>query len=647
MIDCLTKEYKGEGTVNHSKCRSLNVDLQNIKSSNHIYFSSWECEALQQAAISFTRSTRVQPCDRSDPTQDCLFLTIQPDIYSKEDYAGEVILTELLQKGISPMGSSRNRDLQCMSKYLKKNVEAGLPILPETNLRNFMLGGVPLIQHLFTDSDTLNSDWLYPSKPHLEQINANASIDNSTWKKVSIWEITIGVTPQEEIEQFAKWTYANHKVDQDKFPSGLISLDVEEIKIHKTGFKDLKDAVATWTKDTPLLTVPIPGFWDKDCTNIPAKIIYGNGDTWMASIRFNWNLGSSNGRRCYQLDPTPIPENSTVFRSLLKLDYYTGQGIMSDRNGLQDFIRTVYKLKIGLPRVIEIDALSRTAGYRLKHSGMFITNLVTMGGLLNKEVSCADGMWCLPIEDLDPAFVTYLIGDVRFGYNVSIAYLSIILRNVFPDPYVLCSTLELNQRQAVGWFCTLVFNCISELGFDTRSPDSTRQDLIRALHGYTDTYPREQYRDPYPETEIFAKLIPDWPNVPFGGPRYLSHVLAFFVTQYRTLQELVQCNPDLEFIASANLHHVVDEAFIKRVTFGRGEQRDLIIPGSKQAGLRSLSPTKLFQVNTLAMTNSDINDEAQRSGQYREQGILEVMRINAKVRFTMFNALKSTQLGRS
>ena len=79
-------------------------------------------------------------------------------------------------------------------------------------------------------------------------------------------------------------------------------------------------------------------------------------------------------------------------------------------------------------------------------SDMFTTNLICNGGLLNKVISCADGKWCLPLEDLPAPFKAYLIGDVRYGYITSNILLAIIIQDLFPDPEVCCNLLELDQK---------------------------------------------------------------------------------------------------------------------------------------------------------------------------------------------------------
>ena len=612
-----------------------------------VIFSCWDPQALQESAWAFRKTEREKQVHRTDLTRDDLFITYHPYNLPQDliDFLagkrpGAKLLEELLDKPIPKMGKYPTRDRECMGNFLSRNRESGTPVLPTTNLRDFMIGEAPFIHHLYNAADTLDTDWLYPSRHHLQQLEAAASIDNTTYREVTVSEVTIRESSEQEFEQFAKWVFANHKTNQDRFPSGLVSLDVEEIKIPTARLIELQNKVKNWDEDTQPIIFPIPSFYESECKNIPAKIIFGDGIEWFASIRFNWSMIVEKGRMMYKLDPTPIPPNHLALTILKRLKYFTGQGIMSDRNFIQQFFKFIYNMQLNLPKVVEIDALSHAAGYRLNKSGMFITNLVTMGGLLNKEASCADGLWCMPIESLPRELLTYLIGDVRFGYCNSIVYLTIMMRNMFPDPVVLCSTLELTQSGAVSWFSHLAFTCLNEVRVDgiTKATATTRQDLIRSLLPFDED--GKLIRAPKVETELFGQLIPDWPSPIHGGARYLDQVLSFFVHQFQILQEIKRVVPEFGIESAANLDHQVDERFIRRCTFARGAQRDLILPGSSKVGLGKNPSISVVYLDITNITDQEINTEAARKGRPRELGILEMIRLHPSFRFNLLHVLR-------
>lgn len=602
---------------------------------------------LYNGAVKFLEEERSKEYDRLDPNRDNLFITLHPDDLPEDlkDVTDVNILEDLIQQKVKKIGSFRFRDRNLMAEFVKKNRAALLPNL-QIDIRGYLLGRSPLYLYLCADSFKDNTNWHYPSASLIHDICDSPSIDQKTAKQVIVHELTINVDSDHEFKMFQKWCLQHHKDNQDRFPTGLISLDVEEIKISKSSFETLKQRVQAGGDDQPL-KIPVPSFYEKNATNIPAKIMFGDGRTWMGIIRLNWNMEvNKDGTRYYLLDTTPIESHHTALVMLSLLKCFTGQGILNDRNNLQDFFKTVYDIEPKLPMCVDMDAISHAAGYRLRKSGMFITNLTVMGGLLNKEVSCADGTWCEKYENLSSGMKAYIIGDIRVGYTNSIVLLSLLMKNIFPDPYILCSVLKLDQKSAARWFCQLVFCCLSELGINpsVKANASTRQDLIYSLRAYTDTYPRQMTKQPPTETRLFSKLIPDWPTVPYGGPRELHQVAAFFVDQYRTLQELVAYDSDFQDLTTADLRQEVTEDFIKSITFGNGTQREFVCPGMATPGLQVRESRKLFQLQTSDMSNEAIEKEHKRVGRTKELAILELMRVNPTARSFIIYKLSTMDL---
>ena len=595
--------------------------------------------SIMQAAVTFMEAERRKEYDRSDPNRGNLFITLHrndlPD--DLKEVSDKNILEDLVDRKVQPKGSFRSRDRNLMTEFIKRNHAEFLPNL-KIDIRGYMSGRAPLLSYLQAEAQGDHTNWWYPAPALIEDLSDAASIDqNST--KLTVKEVTIGVNSDEEFYDFDRWVMSQHKDNQDKFPSGLTSLDIEEIKIRKSSFTLLKNKVAQ--ENTRPIRVAVPGFNESNCTNIPAKIMFGDGRKWMGIIRFNWKMEvNRDGIRTYVLDTSKIEEPHVAFFTIRQLKYLTGQGILNDRNGLQDFLKTIYNIDVQLPKCIEMDSISHAAGYRLRKSGMFTTNLTVMGGLLNKEVSCADGMWCEEYHKLPAGFQAYLIGDVRVGYTNSIVLLSLLMRNIFPDPHVLCTVLQLNQKEAVRWFCDLVVRCLSELGInpDEKFSSETRQELVNSLRGYTDTYPRKMTARPPPQTRVFAKLIPDWPTVPYGGARELHQVVAFFVEQYRTLQELVAFDRTFQEHTPANLHQDVNEDLIRIITYGRGTQREIMCPGATLFNLQVREQNKTF-IFTGDFSNEAIAKESKRIGRPSELAILETIRVFPSARTHLFFCL--------
>ena len=68
--------------------------------------------------------------------------------------------------------------------------------------------------------------------------------------------------------------------------------------------------------------------------------------------------------------------------------------------------------------------------------------------LLNKTVSTGDDLWGLPRKELPPRLQVYGIGDIRFGFICYNVLASIMIRDLFPEPDIVCKTLKTEQRGA-------------------------------------------------------------------------------------------------------------------------------------------------------------------------------------------------------
>mgnify|MGYP001376925844 CR=1 FL=1 len=607
-------------------------------------------DALIVNAKMFQEDQRSIPHNTLHDTRDDLFITpAAQDVKKHVEQASCVnVLTSMLNR-LPKKGAHANRDKECMIGYLTAN-KADCPLkLENIDLLKPMIGESPLIYHLIADSKDPNSDWLIPSRNLLDDLSKIGSIDHNSLESVEVCEITINSSTKAELDHFSKWVFSCHCEDQNRFPSGLVSLDVEDIKVFQHQSDELRAAIASFAPDSEKIVAPVPRFSDSNCTSLPAKIMFGNGRTWMGCIRFNYNRAILNGKQHFILDPTPISEDHEAIKILQKLKYYIGENIINDRNNLQDYFKDMYNIDVLLPKAIEMNALCLAAGYRLNRSNMFTHNLIATGGVLNKEASCADGYWCWPVEKLHTALATYLVGDIRFGYTNSIIYLTLMLRNIFPDPYILCYMLELDQYRAVKFFCDLVFTCLCETNVLSvpYSEAETRRDLVRALRGYSDTIKRHMFQVPFEDSIMFSRLIPNWPTVPYGGARFLHQVTSFFVEQYQTLQDIANNHPDLSADHNAKLHKPINDELICWITYNRGVDRPVMLDSCFKPGLRAdtmMGKQKIFNINNISWDNESIDKEADRVNRPRVLGMLEQLRISPRIRGSILYNLRELNL---
>ena len=73
-----------------------------------------------------------------------------------------------------------------------------------------------------------------------------------------------------------------------------------------------------------------------------------------------------------------------------------------------------------------------------------------LGTVLNKTVSTGDDLWGVLWKELPCSVQVYRIGDIRFGFICYNVLAGIMIRDLFPDPDIVCKTLKTEQRGAVS-----------------------------------------------------------------------------------------------------------------------------------------------------------------------------------------------------
>ena len=105
-------------------------------------------------------------------------------------------------------------------------------------------------------------------------------------------------------------------------------------------------------------------------------------------------------------------------------------------------------------------------GYRLQALGMTPMAVQIIGTILNKCVSTGDGRWGLPWGRISSPMKVYAIGDIKFGHLAYQILAGVLLRDVFPDPDVVCSLLGCFQKDGVAWFSELLMDSARETEVD-------------------------------------------------------------------------------------------------------------------------------------------------------------------------------------
>ena len=116
-----------------------------------------------------------------------------------------------------------------MRIYLKKSPKDE-KVIPKAGLTDEYLPVVAPLLDFLTVATEGSAGWKYPKIEELRSYQDNRGLTFSVLEDVEVRKITCGVSTHEEIEKFHDWITEKHLKDQDKFDSGVLSMDVEDVK---------------------------------------------------------------------------------------------------------------------------------------------------------------------------------------------------------------------------------------------------------------------------------------------------------------------------------------------------------------------------------------------------------------------------------
>ena len=146
---------------------------------------------------------------------------------------------------------------------------------------------------------------------------------------------------------------------------------------------------------------------------------------------------------------------------------------------------------------IDLTTLAILAGYKFQSGNMTAMSVQTQGTLVNKNVSTGDDYWGVRWQQIPESLQCYALGDIQFGFVTYIVLAGLLLRDVFPDQYVLCKFLKCVKKSAVDWFLEFVMMSLEGVEYHQKMEElaKTREEVIRSL----------KYRD---EKERFCEVSP-------------------------------------------------------------------------------------------------------------------------------------------
>ena len=105
---------------------------------------------------------------------------------------------------------------------------------------------------------------------------------------------------------------------------------------------------------------------------------------------------------------------------------------------------------------IDLTSFAILAGYKFQSRNMTAMGVQVLGTLLNKNVLTGHDYWGVRWQQIPESLRCYALGDIMFGFVFYNVLSSLLLRDVFPDPDVLCRFLKCNQKTAADWFLDFI-----------------------------------------------------------------------------------------------------------------------------------------------------------------------------------------------
>ena len=118
--------------------------------------------------------------------------------------------------------------------------------------------------------------------------------------------------------------------------------------------------------------------------------------------------------------------------------------------GIEEFYTILSGKEVELNGFIDLSAMAAAAEYGFRSRNMTALGVQVLGTVLNKTISTGKDLWGLPRKDLPSSLQVYGIGDIRFGFKCYNVFAGIMIRDLFPDPEIVCQILKMEQRRAVS-----------------------------------------------------------------------------------------------------------------------------------------------------------------------------------------------------
>ena len=369
-----------------------------------------------------------------------------------------------------------------MRLYLRQSFKDKL-VIPKALLnKEFLPMGAPLLDFLTVETEG-PTGWKYPKLEDLREYQSNRGLTFSVLEEVEVREIICGISTQDEIEKFHEWVTEKHIENQDKFDTGVMSVDGEDVK---ASYYDIMRMAGEIVIANPGIQVfksriddrAVPGIREDGWKQTPGKIMFGDGLTWTGIISLPYKRDKDGNYLISRITVQP-----RLLEVLKDLPVCTGVGVRRDVVGIEEFYSILSGETVELNGFLDLSAMAAAAGYKLRARNMTAMGVQILGTVLNKTVSTGDDSWGIPWNELPRSLQVYGIGDIRFGFICYNVLAGIIARDLFPEPEIVCKILKTEQRGAISWVLEWIIKSLEgvELHQQADKDATTRRELLSAL----------------------------------------------------------------------------------------------------------------------------------------------------------------------
>ena len=431
---------------------------------------------------------------------------------------------------------NRRRDDACMKVYLENVNPGGLQDPGISSLRDLLPVSSPLLDFLAVGLEDLTG-WKFPTPDLISRASIDRSPSYKMLEDIEVREIIVGVTPPDEVKRIHGWIKHKMSLDRMDFPAEFISMDVEDLRVSSYDWMRMVGELPMDNEPVHLRTSVHKeriGSLKKDkFRQLPVLTMIGNGLTWALMISLDLIPDGF-----YNYKFTKMSVQSELLDLLRGLPPCVGLGVSADVHKVEQFFSDLSGENVELKGPINLSTLAVLAGWKLQARGMTAMGMQVLGACYNKCCSTADDQWGKKWNEIPKALQVYALSDLKLGYLCFVVLAGILLRDLFPDPDIVCQFIASDQIKAASWFSEFLIYSLSDIEVheDTLRQAETREEMIKSMRfrpvqggKLCKTIPIWMF--------VWCKLLGPWPSITHGGCRYLLLARSWFCEQIRVLKK--------------------------------------------------------------------------------------------------------------